>query len=315
MSKKNINLIKIIFALLFIIIFVWKIEEIANVVSTGKSIVAGKIISLISQDERNKEYDNIDLSKYEPLGLEKDAWYSNRVVAHACGGIDGMVYSNSLEALEYSIKEGYKLIEVDLMQTADNEIILTHNLDTDAEGNVIIPKHDDFMNKKINYVLSPMDVNMLLQIMKENKDIFIILDVKGGMEVYDLIVKNAKENNLEECLDRFIVQVYTLLDLSQYPPEFKHYLLTLYALGQNDSKKIVQYCLENDIHVVTMPGTWISCRNDIKYYEEYNIKVYVHTINDMDQMNNLFNNGVWGIYTDFIKPEYFESVISEFKYE
>ena len=35
----------------------------------------------------------------------------------------------------------------------------------------------------------------------------------------------------------------------------------------------------------------------------------------MDQMNNLFNNGVWGIYTDFIKPEYFESVISEFKYE
>lgn len=105
---------------------------------------------------------------------------------------------------------------------------------------------------------------------------------------------------MEECLDRINIQVYSLFDLNQYPSVFKHDLLTLYSIGQTDSSKVIQYCLKNDIHIVTMPAEWISNRDDLKLYAEYNIQVKVYTLNDMTQMKNLSEYGVWGFYTDYI---------------
>ncbi len=41
------------------------------------------------------------------------------LIAHAGGKIDGKVYTNSLEAIEGSIKAGRTLVEVDFIKTAD----------------------------------------------------------------------------------------------------------------------------------------------------------------------------------------------------
>ena len=53
--------------------------------------------------------------------------YSTSFIAHAGGGIDGKTYTNSLEALNNSINNSFKLIELDLLVTDDNKIVAQHD--------------------------------------------------------------------------------------------------------------------------------------------------------------------------------------------
>ncbi|MBW3537918.1 hypothetical protein KY386_00320 [Candidatus Parcubacteria bacterium] len=50
-----------------------------------------------------------------------------REIAHAAGGIDGQIYTNSLEALEHNYDKGYRWLEVDLHLTSDGAIVLLHD--------------------------------------------------------------------------------------------------------------------------------------------------------------------------------------------
>lgn len=67
---------------------------------------------------------------------EKDNSFFGKetVLRHAMGGMydnektksNPMIYNNTVEALENSIKKGYKLIELDLILTKDNELVCSH---------------------------------------------------------------------------------------------------------------------------------------------------------------------------------------------
>ena len=46
-----------------------------------------------------------------------------KYIAHAGGGIEGKIYTNSLEAITNSINLGYKLIEIDLRETNDDVFV------------------------------------------------------------------------------------------------------------------------------------------------------------------------------------------------
>ena len=46
----------------------------------------------------------------------------------------------------------------------------------------------------------------------------------------------------------------------------------------------------------------------MKLFNSYGIKVYTHTINDLEQMKNLKNMGIYGFYTDFITPVQFNGL-------
>ena len=46
-----------------------------------------------------------------------------KFIAHAGGGIDQHIYTNSLEAINLSISKGFKLIEIDLRETKDKYFV------------------------------------------------------------------------------------------------------------------------------------------------------------------------------------------------
>ena len=48
-------------------------------------------------------------------------------IAHAGGGINGLTYTNSVNAIEQSILNNFKLIELDLLITEDKMIIASHD--------------------------------------------------------------------------------------------------------------------------------------------------------------------------------------------
>ena len=52
----------------------------------------------------------------------------NRYIMHALGGMDGKYsYTNSIDALERTYAEGYRLFEVDVSFTSDNKLVLAHS--------------------------------------------------------------------------------------------------------------------------------------------------------------------------------------------
>ena len=57
----------------------------------------------------------------------KNENYSTSFIAHAGGGINGEAYTNSFEAVKKSIKNSYKLIELDLLVTDDQRIVAQHD--------------------------------------------------------------------------------------------------------------------------------------------------------------------------------------------
>src|SRR5690606_12167557 len=50
-----------------------------------------------------------------------------RFIAHAGGGINGDVYTNSLEALNLSYEKGFRLFELDIIKTSDNVFVAAHD--------------------------------------------------------------------------------------------------------------------------------------------------------------------------------------------
>lgn len=50
-------------------------------------------------------------------------------IAHAGGVIDGQCYTNSREAVEKSLRRGYRYIELDLQVTQDNHLVAVHDWD------------------------------------------------------------------------------------------------------------------------------------------------------------------------------------------
>lgn len=54
-------------------------------------------------------------------------WQENRLIAHAFGGVDGASYTNSYEAFITNYNRGYRLFEVDLVQTTDGKLVARHD--------------------------------------------------------------------------------------------------------------------------------------------------------------------------------------------
>ena len=57
---------------------------------------------------------------------EKSAFRALRV-AHAGGGINGKTYTNSYEALNLNIKNGFTYFEIDFSFTRDNRLVCLHD--------------------------------------------------------------------------------------------------------------------------------------------------------------------------------------------
>ncbi|MDE7205000.1 MAG: hypothetical protein K2O91_24565 [Lachnospiraceae bacterium] len=196
-----------------------------------------------------------------------------------------------------------------MMISSDGQIILKHGWDVDEQGNAIIESHDEFMSNNIDCLYTPMDIEALFEFMAKYEELYIVVDVKGGLEIYELMIDMAKTTAHEKMLDRFIIQIYTrdeYADMKRIYP-FKNYLYTLYASDDKDFNGIAAFCLDNNIHVVTMPVGWAaSSGNEIDVFKEQNIHVYVHTVNDMYTVIDMNSKGIFGFYSDYLKPEDFE---------
>jgi glycerophosphoryl diester phosphodiesterase len=230
--------------------------------------------------------------EYDPLLLR------HRAVSHALGGIDGVDYSNSLQALERSLSVGFRLIEVDLVESAESgELICFH------EGSEELLTHSEDTGKSRALFAGRFEVITfyeLMNIMAQFDDIYLILDTKQG---FGRIVERALETAAQVSpglADRLIPQLYGPADyataMALHP--FAHLIFTLYKVPQMEESDIVQFVSENSIDAVTMPshrfnGAFVAALRAV------GALTYVHTINEPAEIEHILGDGGHGIYTDF----------------
>ena len=245
--------------------------------------------------------------------FENKKWYNQYpFIAHAMGGIDGYEYTNSLEAFLNAYECGLRVFEVDFALTSDGAIVLKHDWINEYGlpdfENGYIPSLEEFKKSKIWDSYTTMDIVDLFELMLTYTDIYIVTDSKDS-NYYDVVyqfeyilntLETYSEDDKNYILSKFIIQIYNddMLDAVESVYTFEHYIYTLYQRGIEDIESLIEFCVDREIPVVTIPFTMWTKEMNEKFHEQ-EIKVYIHTINDEVTIAYYQKEGVNGFYTDY----------------
>ena len=238
------------------------------------------------------------------------------MISHAMGGIDGLPYTNSLEAFEQNYAEGHRVFEVDIETTSDGRLVLWHDWARKickAHKAGYQPSYAQFMGAKIKDRYTPLAIEDLLRLMAEHPDIRVITDTKADdratvKQQFRTLVQAAEETGTEEALSRLIVQIYTrdMFQTVESVHHFDSYIFTLYKLFKEaptkaQFKSVADFCGQNGIGMITMKWKWW----DTKYLSSLKasgVDVALHTVNDAAEAEKYLNQGVTALYTDELPP-------------
>jgi len=245
-------------------------------------------------------------------------WIEHKLIAHALGDIDNINYTNSFEALDESIKEGYKIVEADIILTKDNQLVLRHDWGVgsyqlfnqkyiDDGSGFYIPTLEEFKNMPILDQYTPMTFVDLLNYMKIHKDFYVVTDTKyltpeEYLPEFKLIQQEINKVD-PKLLDRFIIQYFNqemYYNLSQNFP-FKEYVFTIYAVDITN-EEIIRFMNENQLKYLTMYEGRITTEF-INELTNNGIFTLTHTINDLTKVSEYLYIGLDGIYTDTVLME------------
>lgn len=221
-----------------------------------------------------------------------------QLVSHAAGSIYGYRYTNSLEALEESYKNGFKLIELDFDWTSDDQLVLIHDWESTVERMFMIPARvlslREFKELETFQDLSLMDLSDLVAWLKKNNDAYIVTDIKDrNVEALRIIAEKHPE-----IKEQIIPQIYSMEEYSQVQEmDYTNIILTLYKTYYNDDE-IIKFAKANKLFAVTM-NIQRGYTGLAKKLKDEGIATYVHTVNSLHTFEELFENGVTGIYTDY----------------
>lgn len=318
-SVRVIHIVWISLAIIFVFtcaVFL-KAEEIGTIVPEIKK-------QLFGVDTGNTEYvptvpDVYSLEEFGSIKHHDESWYNNnKLIAHAMGGIDGIDYTNSLEAAELSHSNGLRIFEADFMLTADGHPVLVHSWGD--HFNSTSPLYlDDFKEFKLQYKYTPMTFDDLLLFLEQNPDVYVVTDTKYDNNVdreeklkllFSTLASHISAYN-ESLFERFIIQIYFESDyyLINDIHEFDNYLYTTYKVGIHNIDDAAKFCLEKNIPVIAVPvhevcqiTEWISEINNS------GIKIFTYTVNKLDTANELFSEGIYGVYTDYLTRDDLELI-------
>jgi hypothetical protein len=219
-----------------------------------------------------------------------------RYIAHAGGAYNGFMYSNSLEALNSSLNKGYKLFELDLIKTRDNEIVAAHDWDywktiTGYTGSVP-PLLSEFKGTKINGNLTPLSMSDIVSWFAKNKEAILVTD---KIDDYEQLVKEFP------FPDRLMVEVFSLSGyVLAYNAGIKYPLLNVEsAFYSVYGDLLIDFIIDNKIPLAVLRTASVSAYSTfLQAIKNNNGYVFAYSSNSLTFLSE--NKQVFGIYTDFI---------------
>ncbi len=119
--------------------------------------------------------------------------------------IGGHTVTNTLEAVENSLANGIKYIELDLLLTSDSVLVATHDWSTYSSlsgveaSDTQPPSYARFINSTILDSLTVLDYARIDSIFKANKDAYLVTDKLTDISVLDRFLPDIKNRTIVEC--------------------------------------------------------------------------------------------------------------------
>lgn len=240
------------------------------------------------------------------------SWVSKSpLIAHAMGGIDGKMYTNSREAFLYNYEIGHRVFEVDFDVTVpENALVASHDVDTwrKKTGTAAdVPfTYDTFRATKIHGAYTPIDYRDVIDLMSEYPDIYVITDTKYTdqptvMMQFAQLVRYALEKDAS-VLDRLIPQIYheAMLEYVMEVYPFRSVVFTLYAT-QWTKESVLDFAQRTGVNFITISRKRIK-DDFLQLMKDNGIYVGSHTSNDLEETQGWFDKGLDMMYTDYLTP-------------
>ncbi len=254
-----------------------------------KNIAKARIHKLIyAPNNRQSEIDSI--------GMEAD-----RFIAHAGGMVDGLRYTNSLEALEASYARGFKLFELDIIKTADNKFVAAHDwrswAKTHSYKGPTPVSLEEFKKHKIKGKYTPLTMENINAWFSSHTDAILVSDKvnepvqfasafidKNRLMMELFSIPAVKEAQLSGIMGPMISQnvFYKLKQNGPLLPQLQAYAIKHMAL----SRAIIEQNIPLFIKL-----------------QKHGIKIYVYHVNATPEFDEAYvvNNEigyVYGLYAD-----------------
>lgn len=265
-------------------------DELASVKSNIKHTITNKI--------RYSE----DLSYLDGEITESGFYENENLIAHGGGGINGYTYTNSLESIEEAIGK-YDYIEVDLLCTSDDHIVLCHNW----EGTNAL-SYSEFMSQKIEGYFTPLELSMFMDLV-DGSEKKIILDARFTNE-------NQMELFFDElgicCSTEYMEKNVAIIINDSLILQFANDGINInwiYRLGINDKlSEVITLCIQNNIEAVCIDPSYVDDLEQLNFFDKFHIKCLVYKTNDIEIAVPFWEYGIKCIFTDFIIEEDFEEL-------
>ena len=229
----------------------------------------------------------------------------NALVVHALGGIKGMNYSNSLEALESTLARDGRFLEVDLSFTADGDLVCFHtkhekHLGLDTPVTEI--GTSDFLSHRYAARFTLIDLENLLRKLVDHPDTYLVTDCKHDFNLCMEKTLSVAESVDPALIGRIIPQFYKpeqWLDVAHMEADrgsFATVIFTLYRTKIDDDA-VVDLVENRRIPVVTMSRKRFN-PDLVANLAVIGVDSLVHTVNQPPAMIAYVNQGVRGLYSD-----------------
>lgn len=230
-------------------------------------------------------------------------------IAHACGGIDGLTYTNSREAFIHNYHLGQRVFEIDFNLSDDGFLIASHDENHWREISGSLEPYDleNFDNTKLHEKYESLNLTEVIELLAEYPDAYVVTDTKDVLQPYvslafSQLVYQAQKTH-PEVLDRIIPQIYNeemFAWLNAIYP-FKSFIFTLYQTLWTP-QSVLDFCKVSNVRFITLYHDRIN-EEILQLWDTLGIHVAVHTVNEPEKVQSYLDMGVDMIYTDFVTPD------------
>jgi len=243
--------------------------------------------------EKNKNA-NFTISENLLNFLNNKSLESN-FIAHAAGGINSDTYTNSIEALEKSIDNGFKLIEIDLMETSDGFFVGAHHDWSSFKKKLFNTKYqiddkpmslDEVKKSKVYNKYHPLTIDYINDVFSKNEKLFLVTDKTSNFK------KIISDFTFDQ--NRIIVEIF---GRDNYFLSIKEGIVNpMFSATISD----YDFIIKNNIRLIAIHSKDLMNNKD-KYKKliKKNIFIFVYTTNNKRFIEEHININVTGFYTDF----------------
>jgi glycerophosphoryl diester phosphodiesterase len=224
---------------------------------------------------------------------------TTRFIAHAGGMIEGNTYTNSLEALNLNYDKGFRLFELDILKTKDDEYVAAHDWNhwseiANYEGELPVT-HEEFIRHKILGKYTPLDMKRINDWFTNHVDATLVTD---------------KINEPEEFSGKFIDKKRLIMELFDIETvkkgvsaQIKTSMPSQNVIDNLTGNKVKQL-KQLGVNGIAISRTYIASNVEfLQELKENNVRVYVYGLNqapgtDEDYVVKYEMDYIYGIYAD-----------------